>query len=544
MGRPRVLLLSTRDVGDAFAGWECVTAWKPGDPPVDVIVLDLADAPPGCLQTAQEQGGADSLLLAVGPEEQIPLGFHPDAICPPTVDAVSLERRCRQLLRLRATEQAQMGHLALRENLQKAIERSPSAEGLVSLLHQFQLDVARAARQREETLREVLQEEQRLREQLSEELEDRKRGEEALWESEERYRLHFESARDVIFSLDPGFRFLSVSPSVERFLGYRPEELVGRRLDEAGILVPESLEQAFADTVRAFRGEPQQDAEYEFIAKDGSRHWGATRSTAVYRDGEVVQLNGIARDTTKRRRAEEGLKRVMAELERSNAELEQFAYVASHDLQEPLRMVSGYVGLLAKRYEDKLDTDAQEFIAYAVDGTTRMQTLIQDLLAYSRLGTQGQPFQPTDCTGVLEGALANLQVAIEESGAVITHDPLPSVSGDESQLVQLLQNLIGNALKFRGEDPPRVHVSAQQKGQEWVFAVRDNGIGIAPESSERIFQIFQRLHGRDEYPGTGIGLAVCKKIVERHGGRIWVESEPGKGATFYFTIPVGQDDQP
>jgi len=243
-------------------------------------------------------------------------------------------------------------------------------------------------------------------------------------------------------------------------------------------------------------------------------------------------------DITERKRAEEGLKQTMAELERSNEELQQFAYVASHDLQEPLRMVASYTQLLSRRYKGKLDTDADEFITYAVDGATRMQQMINALLTYSRVDTRGKDFKPTDCKSVLEAVLANLRVAIEESGAVVTHDPLPTVMADEVQLTQLFQNLIDNAIKFRGDEPPRVHISAKQKGAEWVFSVRDGGIGIDPQFAERVFVIFQRLHGKQEYPGTGIGLAICQRIVERHGGRIWMESQPGEGSTFYFTIPI------
>ncbi|MBE0517378.1 MAG: GHKL domain-containing protein [Methanophagales archaeon] len=232
------------------------------------------------------------------------------------------------------------------------------------------------------------------------------------------------------------------------------------------------------------------------------------------------------------------LAKTIAELERSNAELEQFAYVASHDLQEPLRMVASYTQLLARRYKGKLDADADEFIGYAVDGANHMQMLINDLLTYSRVSTRGKPFEPAECETILDQTLLDLRMAIEEGDAVITHDPLPIVMADALQLTQLFQNLIGNAIKFHGEEPPSVHVSVEQKGNEWVFSVRDNGIGIDPKYADRIFKIFQRLHNRREYPGTGIGLAICKKIVERHGGHIWVESQPGKGAAFYFTIPV------
>ncbi len=240
------------------------------------------------------------------------------------------------------------------------------------------------------------------------------------------------------------------------------------------------------------------------------------------------------------------LRQLIAELERSNKELEQFAYVASHDLQEPLRMVSSYTQLLERRYGDKLDEKGRKFVDFAVDGAVRMQQLINDLLEFSRVSTRGKPMKPVDVNRVLDTVKINLSVAIRESDAVVTNDRLPTVLADETQLVQLLQNLVGNAIKFRRAPParPEVHVSAQVGETECVFTVRDNGIGIAPEYFERIFVIFQRLHAKGEYPGTGIGLAVCRRIVERHGGRIWVESAPGQGSTFYFALSNGNGEQP
>jgi signal transduction histidine kinase len=225
------------------------------------------------------------------------------------------------------------------------------------------------------------------------------------------------------------------------------------------------------------------------------------------------------------------------ELTRSNAELEQLAYVASHDLQEPLRMVSSYMQLLEQQYMDRLDADAHEFIGFAVDGAKRMQTLIDDLLTYSRVGTRAKPLQPTDCTAVVAMALRSLRMATDESGAQVQCGPLPVVMGDAEQLSQLFQNLIANAIKFRGNQCPQIQLHAEPDGVFWHLSVQDNGIGIAPEYFERIFVMFQRLHSRSTHPGTGIGLAICKKIVERHGGSIWVESTPGTGSTFRFTLP-------
>ena len=276
------------------------------------------------------------------------------------------------------------------------------------------------------------------------------------------------------------------------------------------------------------------------------RHWLVFKFPIAGTTGQRL-LAGMAIDITDRRQVEEELRTLNRELERrvqertaelarSNAELEQFASVVSHDLQEPLRMVTSYTALLAKRYHGQLDADADEFIGYVVDGVARMRQLITDLLAYSRVNARGQQMTATGCESVLTRALENLAVAVAESNAQVSHDPLPTLDADATQLVQLFQNLIGNAIKFRSEQPPVIHISATLQDHHWLFAVRDNGIGISPQYGERIFEIFQRLHTRERYPGTGIGLAICKKIVERHGGRIWVESQLGSGSTFYFTL--------
>jgi signal transduction histidine kinase len=257
----------------------------------------------------------------------------------------------------------------------------------------------------------------------------------------------------------------------------------------------------------------------------------------------LLRLPDCVRRAMREKRLRDENKQGQDELARSNRDLEQFAYVASHDLQEPLRMVATYTQLLAERYQGKLDADADKYIHYAVDGALRMQVLVRDLLAFSRVGRQGTELAETDCNKVMETVSQNLEAAIKDNGARVRYKPLPTVTADGSQLLQVLQNLIANAMKFHGTEPPVIQVACEKKGREWIFSVADNGIGIAPEHAETIFVIFKRLHTRTEYPGSGIGLSICKKIVEHHGGRIWVESAPGHGCTFYFTIPVQVNPQ-
>jgi len=330
---------------------------------------------------------------------------------------------------------------------------------------------------------------------------------------------------------------VSWNRGAERNTGYRAEEVIGKNIS---LLTPADRKdemEMILDRIR--RGERMEHFETQRVRKDGSvMDVSLTVSPITNSAGEVLGASSIGRDITERKEAEARLRSYARDLKLRNEELEQFAYVASHDLQEPLRMVASYVQLLKRRYEGRLDEDADEFIHYAVDGASRMQLLINDLLAFSRVSTRGKPFAETDTEVLLEQTLRNLKIQIEEHGAVVTHDPLPVVMADSSQLFQVFQNLISNAIKFHGAEPPRVHVTAGQSGEEWFFAVKDNGIGIEPHYFDRIFVIFQRLHSKAEYPGTGIGLAICKRIIERHGGRIWVASEPGEGSTFFFTIPI------
>jgi PAS domain S-box-containing protein len=343
----------------------------------------------------------------------------------------------------------------------------------------------------------------------------------------------------IFYLFDEKGRFIRWNRNFEKVTEY-PAEMIPK-ISPLDLFSGEDQNRVAAKIQNIFiRGEDFLEA--DLISRSGKK-------TPYYLTGLNVSINdktlliGTGMDITERRLAEARLGMVHQELQRSNSELEQFAYVASHDLQEPLRMVSSFTQLLARRYADKLDQDAMDFIHYAVDGANRMQQLIQDLLSFSRVTTRGQPRTRIHARDALENALSNLQTVIAETGARITHDDLAEVDADRTQLVQVFQNLIGNAVKFgKSGESPSVHISCQQQGAEWVFSVKDNGIGINPKYFDRIFVIFQRLHTREAYSGSGIGLALCKSIVERHAGRIWVESQPDKGSIFRFTIPI-QDMQ-
>jgi len=365
----------------------------------------------------------------------------------------------------------------------------------------------------------------------------RKQAERLLKESEERFRIAAETANDVVYEWDlkQSVQWLG---KIDEMLGYEPGAFP-RTLDGwAAVVHPEDLSHTMSEVQAHLDGHAPYAAEYRVRRKDGVyRWWTARGAIARTPDGKPLRWIGSITDITERKRAEERKMNLLADLERSNKELEQFAYVASHDLQEPLRMVSSYTQLLAQKYEGQLDEKAKKYIDYAVDGAVRMQGLINDLLAYSRVNTQGGTLETVDSHLALGEALSNLSAAIQENGALVINDDLPIVQADASQLMLVFQNLIGNAIKFRGANPPRIQVSASDLGNEWRFLVKDNGIGIDAQYTDKVFVIFQRLHTRREYPGTGIGLAICKRIVERHGGRIWFESETGKGSTFYFTLP-------
>jgi PAS domain S-box-containing protein len=362
----------------------------------------------------------------------------------------------------------------------------------------------------------------------------RQDAERHLAQTEARYRGLLEAAPDAMVVVNQHGEIVLLNLRAEAQFGYPRDELLGQSVKS---IIPEGFaERLVADGLRspaeALAQQIGMGIELHGRRKDGG-DFPIEIMLSPLDSPEGVLVTAAIRDITTRKMMDAHLR----ELSRSNEELEQFAYIASHDLQEPLRMVTSYTQLLAKRYKGKLDSDADDFIAFAVDGASRMQRLIRDLLAYSHIGTKELDLLDVSSEEALQQALSDLRDAIEKSGAQVTHDALPVVMADEIQLTQLFQNLIGNAIKYQDREVPLVHISAAKLvGERWMFSVRDNGLGIDPQFFDKIFGMFQRLHKRNEFDGTGIGLAICKKIVERHGGNISVQSQSGKGSTFQFTL--------
>ncbi len=330
----------------------------------------------------------------------------------------------------------------------------------------------------------------------------------------------------------------------EEISGYKKEELIGKNFLEFPTLPKKYIILIAESFKKLLKGEIPEPREIQLYNKEKNLMWVHVSVSLIKFRGEnliqilIQDINELKEAELNLKKSKKKLEKTLEALKRSNENLQHFAYIASHDLQEPLRMVTSYTQLLERRYKDKLDDSAIDFINFAMEGASRMKQLINALLAYSRVDTRGKPFESLNCEDILETVLSNLRVSIMETNAEITNDPLPNIMVDNTQMIQLFQNLIGNAIKFKGDNPPRIHVSAKKENHEWIFSVKDNGIGIDKKYFERIFVIFQRLHTREEYSGSGIGLAICKKIVERHGGKIWVESELEKGTTFYFSIPI------
>lgn len=360
-----------------------------------------------------------------------------------------------------------------------------------------------------------------------------------LKDAESRLRSVVDNVLDGLITINSHGIVQTFNPAAEHIFGYTASEVIGQNVK---FLMPEPFHSQHDGYITSYllTGVAKIIGSGREVV--GQRKDGLTfpmdLAVSEFQQGDDRFFIGIVRDITTRKQAELQLLRKTEELARSNLDLEQFAYVASHDLQEPLRAVAGCVQVLQRRYKDSLDERAGELILHTVDGVSRMQVLINDLLEYSRISTRGKPLEQLDCGDILNRALANLASSVRESGATVTHESLPTVWADHTQLTQLFQNLLGNAIKFKSAEPPVIHVSAQRRDDHWVVSVKDNGIGIQPEYFDRIFVVFQRLHTRKDYSGTGIGLAICKKIVERHGGKLWVESEPGKGSTFTFSLPV------
>ena len=362
------------------------------------------------------------------------------------------------------------------------------------------------------------------------------RMEEKLHRSQESFRRIVQTASEGIWVLDVEGGTSFVNRRMADMLGFTAAEMLGRPMVE---FLGEEGREFLASQLRECRRGNTNQYDIKLRRQDGAALWAIVSASPMSDSGG--QFTGslqMVTDITARKRVEEELAEKVQELARSNAELEQFAHVAAHDMQEPLRTVASFAQLLARRYRGQLDADADKFIDLITSGAHRMRKLIEGLLSYARVSRREATGKLTDCEVIFRQSLDSLALSVDESRVEMTHDPLPALLGDPSRVQQLFENLIGNALKFRGPDPLRVHVSARRDGPDWIFSVRDNGIGIDPHHFEQIFQIFQRLHSKEQYPGTGMGLAICKRVVEGLQGRIWVESGPGKGATFQFTLPA------
>ncbi len=371
--------------------------------------------------------------------------------------------------------------------------------------------------------------------------------EQSLIEFEQRLELALEGGSIGIWDLCIPTGVALYDTHWAQMLGYEVHELAPHVRTWHALLHPEDIHDALNLWGEHVQGRiPMYEDEFRLLAKGGEYRWILSRGKVVERDatGSALRAIGMHMDITKRKHTEEALAERSKALMCSNAELEQFVYVASHDLKEPLRMVSHFCGLLQRGFKGRLDSTADKYIEYAVEGATRMHALLEDLEKFSGLGRTRNPYKPQDCNAILATACSNLKMAMDESGSIIEHDTLPTVSGDGLQLVQVFQNLIGNAIKYRRTAHPEIHVGAFRQDQGWVISIRDNGIGFDQSFSEKVFIIFQRLHSREEFPGTGMGLAICKKIVERHGGKIWCESKIGHGSTFFFSIPDRPDERP
>jgi len=373
-----------------------------------------------------------------------------------------------------------------------------------------------------------------------------KRSDAALREKQEQLEALIQSAMDAIVTVGEEQKIVVFNAAAERMFRCPAAQAVGQPIER---FIPQRFRLAHAEHIRRFgetgdttRSMDKPDTLMALRA-DGEE-FPMEASISHIRAGDRMLFTVILRDITERRKSEKKLAEKMAELARSNDDLEQFAYVASHDLQEPLRMVAAYTQLLAERYRGRLDDNADKFIGYASEGALRMQVLIQDLLAFSRTGRRETSNVSVDCNSVLQEVLQTMASSIQESHAVITQQELPVIWADRTQITQVFQNLIGNAIKFRREVPPLISIRAEKADQHGLFSVSDNGIGVAPEDAGKIFEVFHRLHTRNEYPGNGIGLAICKKIIERGGGKIWVESQAGSGSTFRFTVPLQSPDAP